>query len=70
MPNEDDQAISLPQHYYISSMTCWTDPDWDEKMRKWMENVYQIAETVSCGQYIADFDVNQRMTPVSLNRFY
>ncbi|KAF3386549.1 hypothetical protein F1880_001409 [Penicillium rolfsii] len=64
VPDENNQAISLPQHYYIASMTCWTDPSWDDRMRHWMSQAYACASKVSCGQYIADFDVTQRMTPV------
>jgi hypothetical protein len=47
-------------------MTCWTDPAWDKRMTEWMRDVYTRAATVSCGQYIADFDGKQRMTPVRL----
>jgi len=64
-PNQFDQAISLPQHYYIATMTCWTDPSWDDKMREWMKRVYAQAAQASCGQYVADFDATQRVTPVS-----
>ncbi|KAL2786643.1 hypothetical protein BJX66DRAFT_346696 [Aspergillus keveii] len=64
VPDEARQAISLPQHYYIASMTCWTDPSWDNRMSQWMRDVYTRAAKVSCGQYIADFDGKQRMTPV------
>ncbi|KAL2825805.1 hypothetical protein BDW59DRAFT_145923 [Aspergillus cavernicola] len=64
VPDEVGQAISLPQQYYIASMTCWTDPSWDNRMGQWMRGVYTRAAKVSCGQYIADFDGKQRMTPV------
>ncbi|KAL3484341.1 hypothetical protein BJX62DRAFT_248525 [Aspergillus germanicus] len=64
VPDEARQAISLPQHYYIASMTCWTDPAWDNRMGQWMRDVYTRAAKVSCGQYVADFDGKQRMTPV------
>lgn len=63
-PNEFDQAISLPQHYYIATMTCWTDPSWDERMREWMKKAYAHAAPASCGQYVADYDATQRSTPV------
>jgi hypothetical protein len=36
-------------------------------MSRWMLEKYTQAATVSCGQYVADFDVKQRMTPVSLS---
>ncbi|OJJ39736.1 hypothetical protein ASPWEDRAFT_25537 [Aspergillus wentii DTO 134E9] len=72
-PDEKDQAISLPHQYCISTMTCWKDPTWDERMRRWMYEVYSRAAPVSCGQYIADLDAKQRMTPVmsenALDRF-
>ncbi|KAJ5631956.1 hypothetical protein N7490_008295 [Penicillium lividum] len=67
-PNELDQAISLPQHYYIATMTCWTDPSWDDRMREWMKKAYAHAAPASCGQYIADYDATQRITPVMSDR--
>ncbi|KAJ6027597.1 uncharacterized protein N7446_003808 [Penicillium canescens] len=63
-PDETNQAISIPQNFYIASMSCWTDPSWDDRMSRWMREVYTRASKVSCGQYIADFDANQRLTPV------
>lgn len=57
--------MSLPQQYHISTMTCWHDPAKDEVMKKWMYDVYEHAQPVSCGQYVADFDENHRITKVS-----
>ncbi|KAH7344396.1 hypothetical protein BKA66DRAFT_434134 [Pyrenochaeta sp. MPI-SDFR-AT-0127] len=63
-PNELDQALSLPQKHYVSTMTRWKDAADDESMRKWMHDAYEGLEKLSVGQYIADFDVNQRVRRV------
>ncbi|OCL12642.1 FAD-binding domain-containing protein [Glonium stellatum] len=63
-PDERDQALSLPQKYYISTMSCWRDPRRDQVMRKWMLDTYSRAGEVSCGQYAADFDATQRMSKI------
>ena len=65
-PNELDQALSLPQKHYVSTMTRWKDAADDESLRKWMYDAYEGLEKLSVGQYIADFDVNQRLRKVSL----
>ncbi|KAH7000698.1 hypothetical protein EDB80DRAFT_753848 [Ilyonectria destructans] len=39
-PDAADSALSLPQQYYISTMACWSNPDWDTPMRQWMYNQY------------------------------
>lgn len=64
-PDEKDQALSLPQKSYISSMLCWKDPNRDTAMDNWLLKVYEKADTVSCGVYIADFNQKHRMTKVS-----
>jgi hypothetical protein len=63
-PDEEDQALSLPQKSYISSMLCWKDPNRDAFMDKWLLNAYEKANTVSCGVYIADFNQKHRITNV------
>ncbi|KAJ0122288.1 hypothetical protein J7T55_002801 [Diaporthe amygdali] len=63
-PDESDQALSLPQKSYISSMLCWKDPGRDVFMDKWLRNAYEKAGAVSCGVYAADFNANNRMTKV------
>lgn len=63
-PDENNQAISIPQEYYIATMTCWKDAAWDKTMRKWMLDTYTKLDSVSLGQYIADFDVTQRKPKV------
>lgn len=34
-------------------------------MKKWLTKVYERAQVVSCGIYVADFDADQRMTKVA-----
>ncbi|GME45639.1 putative FAD-linked oxidoreductase YvdP [Neofusicoccum parvum] len=72
-PNEEDQAMCLPQQYHISTMTCWHDPAKDAEMKKWIYDAYSRAQPVSCGQYVADFDETHRITRVmtdnALKRF-
>jgi len=65
-PDEKEAAISLPQQYYISTMTCWTDAADDARMRKWMYDQYAALSPAGVGQYIADFDVTHRLEKVSL----
>ena len=61
-PDEANQVLSLPQRHYISSMTRWKDAEEDGRYSKWMQEAYKPLEKISVGQYIADFDVNQRET--------
>ncbi|KAB2575816.1 Tetrahydrocannabinolic acid synthase [Lasiodiplodia theobromae] len=72
-PDEEDQAMCLPQQYHVSTMTCWHDPAKDEEMKKWIYDAYSRAQPVSVGQYVADFDENHRITKVmtdnALRRF-
>lgn len=61
-PNEANQALSLPQRHYIASMTRWKDAKEDVVYSKWMQEAYHPLEKIAVGQYVADFDVNQRMS--------
>ncbi|KIW79754.1 hypothetical protein Z517_06368 [Fonsecaea pedrosoi CBS 271.37] len=63
-PDAADMAGSLPQQYYMSTMTCWTDPTDDTRMREWMYDQYSKASAVGVGQYIADYDVTHRKEKV------
>ncbi|KAK7718530.1 hypothetical protein SLS64_002485 [Diaporthe eres] len=63
-PDEKDQALSLPQKSYVSSMLCWKDPKRDAFMDKWLLDAYERADKVSCGVYAADFNPKHRMTKV------
>lgn len=45
-------------------MAIWKDPAKDAAMDKWMYDVYKEAEKVGRGQYVADFDAEQRPTKV------
>ena len=49
-PDETDSSMSLPQRYYISSMTRWGEKSEDAKMSKWMSNAYRPSEKISAGQ--------------------
>lgn len=69
-PDEADMAGSLPQQYYMSTMTCWTDPADDLRMRKWMYDQYSKVSAVGVGQYVADYDVTHRRERVSLIENY
>ncbi|EEU38448.1 uncharacterized protein NECHADRAFT_88594 [Fusarium vanettenii 77-13-4] len=48
-PDEADQALSLPQKTYVSTMCCWKDPKQDAAVDKWLLDAYTKAEKVSCG---------------------
>lgn len=64
-PDENDSAISLPQQYFVSTLVCWTDPASDAKMRRWTRETYTNAASIAAGQYIADFDITNRLSKVS-----
>ncbi|KAH7146833.1 hypothetical protein B0J13DRAFT_664493 [Dactylonectria estremocensis] len=63
-PDEADQALSLPQKSYVSTMCCWKDPKFDSAMDKWLLDAYTKADSASCGVYVADFNVNHRKPKV------
>lgn len=63
-PDEADQALSLPQTSYVSTMLCWKDPKRDAFMDDWLLKTYEKADKVSSGVYIADFNQKHRMTKV------
>lgn len=63
-PNEADQALSLQQHHYVSTMTSWADEAEDGRMQRWMFDAYTPLEKVSVGQYIADFNAAHRTRKV------
>ncbi|EEU33648.1 uncharacterized protein NECHADRAFT_89277 [Fusarium vanettenii 77-13-4] len=65
-PDEEDQALSLPQKTYVSTMCCWKDPKQDAAMDKWLLDAYTKADEVSCGVYMADFNV---MTDSALKKW-
>jgi hypothetical protein len=64
-PNEADQALSLAQKAYVSTMCCWKDPKHDAAVDKWLLDAYTKADQVSCGVYVADFNVKHRKPKVS-----
>jgi hypothetical protein len=57
-------AYSLPSEYYVASYVVYDKAKDDEKMKLWLKKAYSIAEKVSVGTYVADFDAKQRMTKV------
>lgn len=57
-------AYSLPSEYYVASYVVYNDPKDDQRMKKYLSRVYAVAEKVSVGTYVADFDADQRMTKV------
>ncbi|TVY69527.1 FAD-linked oxidoreductase sorD [Fusarium oxysporum f. sp. cubense] len=63
-PSEADQALSLPQKAYVSTMCCWKDPKQDAAVDKWLLDAYTKADEVSCGVYVADFNVKHRKPKV------
>lgn len=63
-PDEADQALSLPQKCYISSMTCWRDEARDAANDEWLRRVFQKANKASCGIYVADLDAKRRWAPI------
>lgn len=64
-PDEADQALSLAQKAYVSTMCCWKDPKHDAAVDKWLLDAYTKADQVSCGVYVADFNVKHRKPKVS-----
>lgn len=65
-PNEADQALSLPQKTYVSTMCCWKDAEQDAGVDKWLLDAYTKADKVSSGVYVADFNVNHRKPKAGL----
>ncbi|KAH9215446.1 hypothetical protein DL95DRAFT_500403 [Leptodontidium sp. 2 PMI_412] len=63
-PDEADQALSLPQKLSVTTMAIWKDPARDVAMDKWMYDAYKEAEKVGRGQYVADYDAEQRPTKI------
>ncbi|KAF4900660.1 hypothetical protein CGCF415_v010070 [Colletotrichum fructicola] len=55
-PDENDAVFSLPQQYYISTFSGWKDSALVPKIRDTMRRTYEMASTVACGMYIADYD--------------
>ncbi|KAF9872122.1 hypothetical protein CkaCkLH20_10459 [Colletotrichum karsti] len=63
-PDEADQALSLPQKAYVSTMCCWKDAQYDSAIDNSLLDAYTKADAVSCGVYVADFNEKHRMTKV------
>lgn len=57
VPDEKESALSIPQQYYISTITGWTDTRLEPGIKQAVRDRYRRALTVSCGTYIADYDV-------------
>lgn len=56
VPDEGESALSIPQQYYISTITGWTDTKLEPAVQQVMRDRYRRALPVSCGTYIADYD--------------
>ncbi|KAJ4351685.1 uncharacterized protein N0V89_007028 [Didymosphaeria variabile] len=63
-PSEINMAGSLPQEYYIAAMCCWTDPDKDNVMHEKLRHVNEVAKSVACGLYVADFNTKWPVSKV------
>jgi len=57
VPDEADSALSIPQQYYISTITQWTDPKLEPEIYQPMRDRYKRALHVAAGTYVADYDV-------------
>ncbi|TPX08044.1 uncharacterized protein E0L32_010244 [Thyridium curvatum] len=57
VPDEVDSAVTIPQQYYISTITQWTDPKLEPQIYQPMRDRYRRALPVSAGVYVADYDV-------------
>lgn len=57
VPDENESALSIPQQYYISTITGWTDTSLEPGIKQAVRDRYRKALPVSCGTYIADYDV-------------
>lgn len=57
IPDEDDAVLSMPQQYYISTITQWKDPAHEPGIYQHMRDRYKRALPVACGVYVADYDV-------------
>ncbi|KAH8707126.1 oxidoreductase, FAD-binding protein [Phaeosphaeriaceae sp. PMI808] len=56
VPDEDEASLSIPQKYYISTVTGWYDTKRGPAIRQTMLDHYKRALPVACGTYVADYD--------------
>ncbi|KAK7214369.1 hypothetical protein V2G26_002372 [Clonostachys chloroleuca] len=75
-PDEDgDALLSMPQQYYISTITQWKDPGLEPDIYQHMRDRYKQALPAACGIYVADYDVTcddsngKVMSDVALEKF-
>ncbi|RYP14191.1 hypothetical protein DL765_006552 [Monosporascus sp. GIB2] len=57
IPDETESAVTIPQQYYISTITQWTDPKLEPGIYQPMRDRYRRALPVAAGTYVADYDV-------------
>ncbi|SPO05415.1 related to 6-hydroxy-D-nicotine oxidase [Cephalotrichum gorgonifer] len=57
VPDEVDSAITIPQQYYISTITQWSDPKLEPYIYQPMRDRYRRALPAAAGVYVADYDV-------------
>ncbi|EUC42270.1 hypothetical protein COCMIDRAFT_8128 [Bipolaris oryzae ATCC 44560] len=56
--NEKVASLSIPQKYYISTVTGWLDQKKGPAIKQRMLDRYKRALPVACGTYPADYDPN------------
>ncbi|KAK0383884.1 hypothetical protein NLU13_7976 [Sarocladium strictum] len=75
VPDEKESAVSIPQQYYISTITQWTDPKLEPAIYQPMRDRYRRALPAAAGVYVADYDVTndeangKPMSDTALARF-
>lgn len=66
IPRPGECAFSLPQRFYVSTFTGWTDRHANsDDMKQHMRRLYRQVEKVSCGMYVADYDATDDTENVS-----
>lgn len=55
VPDESDASLSIPQKYYISTVSGWND-ERGPAVSQAMRDRYRRALPVACGTYVADYD--------------
>lgn len=63
--NEKVASLSIPQKYYISTVTGWLDQKKGPAIKQRMLERYKRALPVACGTYPADYDPNVEDANVS-----
>jgi hypothetical protein len=56
--DEEDAVFSVSQQYYVSAFTGWTDTSREQETQQHFRQRYKNMLPVSCGMYVADYDVS------------